>query len=67
MTHFGNYGNDRLAPYTFESVVKFIETWTNLELVCQKPLELGALYFEMFKSDIDPIWQVCSLLIIHSF
>jgi hypothetical protein len=48
MTHMGNYANDRLALYTFESVIKFVKCWTNLQLKQITPLELGIKYFEMF-------------------
>ncbi|VDD82768.1 unnamed protein product [Mesocestoides corti] len=32
MTHFGNYAQDRLAPYVFERAFTFIRGWTNLEV-----------------------------------
>ncbi|XP_048248131.1 bifunctional heparan sulfate N-deacetylase/N-sulfotransferase 3-like isoform X1 [Haliotis rufescens] len=57
MTHLSNYGNDRLALYTFESVVRFIKCWTNLRLRSLPPLQLGLKYFEMFPEERDPIWQ----------
>ena len=63
MTHLANYGNDRLALYTFESVVKFVQCWTNLKLKQIPPLEMGIKYFEMFPEEKDPLWQVLSLLI----
>ncbi len=59
MTHFANYGNDRLAQYTFEAVVDFIQKWTNLELVTEEPMALGKKYFQMFPADAQPLWQVC--------
>lgn len=58
MTHMGNYANDRLALYTFESVIKFVKCWTNLELKQVSPLEMGIKYFEMYPEDKEPIWQV---------
>ena len=57
MTHMGNYANDRLALYTFESVIKFVKCWTNLQLKQITPLELGIKYFEMFPEDKEPVWQ----------
>lgn len=58
MTHMSNYGNDRLALYTFESVVKFLQCWTNLQLRTLPPLDLGKLYFNMYPDEQDPIWRV---------
>ena len=58
MTHMPNYAFDRLAPYTFESVVKMIKCWTNLDLVTKKPKELAEIYFNMFPDEITPIWGV---------
>ena len=58
MTHLSNYGNDRLALYTFESLVRYIQCWTNIELKTLPPLQLGELYFNMFPNDVDPIWGV---------
>ncbi|XP_065336089.1 bifunctional heparan sulfate N-deacetylase/N-sulfotransferase isoform X1 [Cloeon dipterum] len=56
MTHMSNYGNDRLALYTFESVLKFTQCWTNLRLLSTLPVELGEKYFQMFPEEEDPIW-----------
>ncbi|WAQ95413.1 NDST4-like protein [Mya arenaria] len=39
MTHLSNYGNDRLALYTFESVIKFVQCWTNLKLKQGTPMD----------------------------
>ena len=58
MTHMNNYGNDRLALYTFEGVVKFIQCWTNLNLISVPPMQLGLAYFNMFPEEKDPLWQV---------
>lgn len=58
MTHMSNYGNDRLALYTFESVIKFIQCWTNLRLLSAPPLQLGSKYFEMYPEEADPVWGV---------
>ncbi|XP_063047986.1 bifunctional heparan sulfate N-deacetylase/N-sulfotransferase 2 [Engraulis encrasicolus] len=57
MTHLSNYGNDRLGLYTFESLVKFVQCWTNLRLQTLPPVELAERYFEMFPEERDPLWQ----------
>ena len=57
MTHLSNYGNDRLALYTFTNVVKFIQCWTNLRLMYLPPLELGKKYFELFPGEVEPVWH----------
>lgn len=61
MTHLSNYGNDRLAIYTFESVIKFLQCWTNLQLMTLPPLKLAAKYFQIHPEEIDPVWTVISL------
>lgn len=53
-----NYGNDRLASYTFESVIKFIQCWTNLRLSSAPPLQLGERYFQLYPDEADPVWGV---------
>ena len=58
MTHMSNYGNDRLALYTFESVIKFIQCWTNLRLSSAPPLQLGERYFQLYPEEADPVWGV---------
>ncbi|XP_072138966.1 bifunctional heparan sulfate N-deacetylase/N-sulfotransferase 2-like [Mobula birostris] len=57
MTHLSNYGNDRLGLYTFESLVKFVQCWTNLKLQTLPPVKLAARYFELFPEEKDPVWQ----------
>ncbi|ESO93397.1 hypothetical protein LOTGIDRAFT_232790 [Lottia gigantea] len=57
MTHLSNYGNDRLALYTFEGALKFLKCWTNFNLKSLPPLQLALKYFEMFPEERDPIWQ----------
>lgn len=57
MTHLSNYGNDRLALYTFESVIKFVQCWTNLVLVQKPPMEHAIKYFDMFPEEQDPLWR----------
>lgn len=57
MTHMSNYGSDRLALYTFESVIKFLRCWTNLKLSSAPPIQLGELYFnKLHPEESDPIW-----------
>lgn len=57
MTHMSNYGNDRLALFTFESVIKFVQCWTNLQLQSIPPLQLGEKYFHMYPEETDPVWM----------
>ncbi|XP_016109996.1 bifunctional heparan sulfate N-deacetylase/N-sulfotransferase 2-like [Sinocyclocheilus grahami] len=57
MTHLSNYGNDRLGLYTFESLVKFVQCWTNLQLQTLPPMELAEKYFQIFPEEMDPLWQ----------
>lgn len=56
MTHMSNYGSDRLALYTFESVIKFIRCWTNLKLSSAPPQQLGETYFRLHPEESDPVW-----------
>lgn len=58
MTHMSNYGNDRLGLYTFESVIKFIQCWTNLKLSSAPPLQLAESYFKLYPGEADPVWGV---------
>jgi len=60
MTHMSNYGNDRLALYTFEAVVRFLQCWTNLQMQSIPPLALAEKYFRMYPEEADPIWGVRS-------
>ncbi|XP_077999800.1 bifunctional heparan sulfate N-deacetylase/N-sulfotransferase-like [Glandiceps talaboti] len=57
MTHLSNYGNDRLALYTFESVVKFLQCWTNLQLKTVPPVDLADKYFSLYPEEKDPVWH----------
>ncbi|CAF93152.1 unnamed protein product, partial [Tetraodon nigroviridis] len=57
MTHLSNYGNDRLGLYTFESLVKFVQCWTNLKLQTLPPVQLAEKYFHIFPEERDPLWQ----------
>jgi hypothetical protein len=58
MTHMSNYGNDRLALYTFESAAKFLQCWTNLQLQSIPPVQLAEKYFRMYPEESDPVWGV---------
>lgn len=60
MTHFSNYGSDRLALYVFDKVVDFVQCWTNLRLIQLPPSELAKKYFDEYPDEIDPIWTVGS-------
>ncbi|XP_072559745.1 bifunctional heparan sulfate N-deacetylase/N-sulfotransferase 2-like isoform X2 [Paramormyrops kingsleyae] len=57
MTHLSNYGNDRLGLYTFESLLKFVQCWTNLRLHTLPPVALAEKYFQVFPEEKDPLWQ----------
>lgn len=57
MTHLSNYGNDRLALYTFELVVKFLRCWTNLQLSTIPPTHLAEKYFQLYPDETDPVWM----------
>ena len=58
MTHMTNYGGDRLALYTFLSVLKFVKCWTNLRLHYETPVRLAEIYFSLYPDETDPIWGV---------
>lgn len=60
MTHQANYAHDRLALYTFETVIRFIQCWTNLKLKTISPLQLAEKYFRRFPEEKDPVWGVRS-------
>lgn len=68
MTHQNNYANDRLAIYIFETVVKFLKCWTNIQLLSDLPVQLSEKYFRQFPHEVDPIWGVSFLyFIFYSF
>ncbi|KAI8040766.1 hypothetical protein M5D96_006709, partial [Drosophila gunungcola] len=56
MTHMSNYGSDRLALYTFQSVIKFLQCWTNLRLASAPPVQLAEMYFRLHPEEVDPVW-----------
>lgn len=58
MTHTPNYSRDRLSPFLFESLFKFVAHWTKLELHSAQPLTLGKKYFSIFPEDKVPLWTV---------
>lgn len=58
MTHQSNYANDRLALFTFDSVIKFIQCWTNLQLLYLPPIQLAEKYFQIYPEEKDPLWMV---------
>uniref|UniRef100_A0A8C3WH65 Bifunctional heparan sulfate N-deacetylase/N-sulfotransferase 1 n=1 Tax=Catagonus wagneri TaxID=51154 RepID=A0A8C3WH65_9CETA len=57
MTHLSNYGNDRLGLYTFQHLVRFLRSWTNLRLQTLPPVQLAQKYFQLFSEEKDPLWQ----------
>ena len=58
MTHMPNYAFDRLAPYTFESVLSMLQCYTNIEFKAVPPMQLADIYFKMFPEEKLPIWGV---------
>lgn len=57
MTHLSNYGNDRLALYTFESAIRFVQCWTNLKLKQETPMDHAIKYFDLYPDEKLPIWR----------
>ena len=59
MTHACNYGfKERLAIHLFTNVTNFIEKWTNIKLLSDKPVELAKRYFDLFPRHAEPLWTV---------
>ncbi|XP_033123011.1 bifunctional heparan sulfate N-deacetylase/N-sulfotransferase 4-like [Anneissia japonica] len=56
MTHLSNYGNDRIALYTFDNVINFVHKWTNLKLHALPPKQLADKYFDLFSDQKEPLW-----------
>lgn len=56
MTHQSNYANDRLALYSFETLFRFVNCWTNLKLLATTPVQLAEKYFRRYPEEKDPIW-----------
>lgn len=46
MTHQQNYGNDRLAHYTFHNLLIFAKCWTNLKFKWIPPKIMAEKYFQ---------------------
>lgn len=67
MTHFSNYGSDRLGLYVFDRAVDFVQCWTNLQLVQIPPLALAEKYFNDYPDEVDPIWTVRSTFTLPTF
>lgn len=57
MTHFSNYGNDRLALYVFDKAINFIQCWTNLYLTQISPADMAYMYFKDHPEEETPIWS----------
>ncbi|XP_076806907.1 bifunctional heparan sulfate N-deacetylase/N-sulfotransferase 1-like [Clavelina lepadiformis] len=56
MTHLSNYGNDRLAIYTFDHAINFVRCWTNLKLLQVPPETMAKKYFDLYPDELDPVW-----------
>lgn len=56
-----NYGSDRIALYTFESVFRFLQCWTNLRFKTIPPTELANKYFSLYPEEKTPVWTVSCL------
>lgn len=74
MTHMSNYANDRLALYTFSSLLDFVQRNTNLQLKYASengenehlaPLKLADYYFDLYPIEKQPLWTV-SMILLHS-
>ncbi|WKY06584.1 hypothetical protein Q1695_006623 [Nippostrongylus brasiliensis] len=57
MTHQQNFAHDRLALYTFENLVRFVQCWTNIQLRWQSPVESAKLYFSLMPQEVVPTWS----------
>jgi hypothetical protein len=64
MTHFGNYGNDRIAIYLFKNAFQFTSCWTNLKYFTRSPIEIAKKYFELHPNEKEPLWTVCVFVLI---
>lgn len=61
MTHWTNYGNDRLALELFRVVFEFILKWTNLKMKALPPVKLAEKYFEIYPENREALWtNVCT-------
>lgn len=60
MTHWTNYGSDRVAIKLFKHVFNNILETTNLNFISLPPLKMAQKYFEIFPDDKEPLWtNVC--------
>ena len=57
-----NFGHDRLALVLFEALFRFVHTWTNLQLIADRPLNMATRYFTIFPEDIVPVWTVSGVV-----
>ncbi|KAL6737132.1 hypothetical protein Aduo_010802 [Ancylostoma duodenale] len=57
MTHQQNFAHDRLALYTFDNLVRFIQCWTNIRLLWQSPVESAKKYFSLMPQERLPVWS----------
>lgn len=56
MTHMTNYANDKMALFVFKNLFRFLAKWTNLVFISLPPLKLAEKYFELYPSDVEPLW-----------
>eukprot|EP00117_Sycon_ciliatum_P016688 scpid24542/ scgid2276/ Bifunctional heparan sulfate N-deacetylase/N-sulfotransferase; Glucosaminyl N-deacetylase/N-sulfotransferase; Sulfateless; Heparan sulfate N-deacetylase; Heparan sulfate N-sulfotransferase len=57
MSHYVNYGGEKLAIGLFESLFEFVTRYTNLELSSVAPTQLAKEYFDLNPGEEDPLWQ----------
>ncbi|GMR48136.1 hypothetical protein PMAYCL1PPCAC_18331, partial [Pristionchus mayeri] len=57
MTHQQNFAHDRLAEYTFENVLSFLECWTRLRFRWEDPISVAERYFHIFPMEKTPVWS----------
>lgn len=62
MTHYNNYGSDKLALRLFKTAFSFLKQWTKLELVYETPTQLARHYFKIFPENKAPLWSVSRLV-----
>ena len=67
LTHLSNYSSDHLALLVFDSLIKYLQCWTNLKLSTEHPTALAERYFAIFPGEIEPVWQVLSLCKLYVF
>ncbi|GMT24256.1 hypothetical protein PFISCL1PPCAC_15553 [Pristionchus fissidentatus] len=57
MTHQQNFAHDQLGPYTFDSLLSFLQCWTQLQFKWEDPISLADRYFSLFPSEKSPLWS----------